>query len=207
MIMVLIRLHANIHTPEGLQGSRQSKTQIEPAAEHYWWAPEAPTLSCPKVQPQAVSIPLDMCSRLFWYIHRSGSFAFVPMVLPPFPLHCMLRMTGKHHHSLGVRVLNHHLPVLVLWWVEMSVYAGLDEYITLLHLQTVPKESIDLPLPPNLTSGSHFVILCLGFLVSQSRDRTTAQAPVTAASERLELWNPWCEQNLELAAILIRVSF
>lgn len=127
MIMALIRLHANIHTLQGLQGSRQSKIQIEPAAVHYWWALGAPTPSCPKIQPQAVSIPMDTWRGLFWYTHGSGSFAFVPIVLPPFSLHCVLRTIGKHHHSLEAYVLHHHLPVLVLWCIEMCVYAGLEE--------------------------------------------------------------------------------
>lgn len=125
--MGLIRLHANIHTLQGLQGYKQSKIQIEPAAEHCWWALGTPTPSCPEEEQQAVSTPLDMWRRLFWYTHGSGSFAFVPIVLPPFPLHCVLRMIGKHHHSLGARVLHHHLSVLVPWRVEMSVHAGLEE--------------------------------------------------------------------------------
>lgn len=49
----------------------------------------------------------------------------------------------------------------------------------------------DLLLPPNLTSRSHFVIPCLGFLVSKSRDSTSTQASVRAALERLALRNPW----------------
>lgn len=100
MIMALIRLHANIHTLEGLQGYRQSKIHIEPAAVHYWWALRTPIPSCPKLQPQAVTIPLDTWRGLFWYTHGSGSFAFVLIVLPPFSLHCVLRTIGKHHHSL-----------------------------------------------------------------------------------------------------------
>lgn len=50
-----------------------------------------------------------------------------------------------------------------------------------------PANGTDLLLPPNLTSGNHFVSPCIGFLVFKSRDSTTAQASVRAASERLVL--------------------
>lgn len=129
MIMALIRLHANIHTLQQLQSYRQSKVQIEPAAVWYRWTltlPPSHSPPCPKVQGHAISMHLDMWSRCFWYTHGSVSFAFVSIVLPPFALRCVLRMIGKHHHSLWAYVLHHHLPLLVLLWVEVSVHAGLE---------------------------------------------------------------------------------
>lgn len=131
MIMALIRLHANIHTLQQLQSYRQSKVQIEPAAVQYRWATTTthplPALSqstgtCS--QHPARHVPWSRC---FWYTHGSGSFALVSVVLPPFPLHLVLRMIGKHHHSLWAWVLHQHLPLGVLLWVDVSVHTELEE--------------------------------------------------------------------------------
>lgn len=206
MIMALIRLRANIHTLQQLQSYRQSEVQIEPAAVWYRWAL---TLNSPRLVPKY----RDMQSASSWTRAAGASDTHVGQgLLPSFAL--------SFHHFLFVEYsIRNYLetppqPVSICAPSPSAILSSLMGRSECTHgawrstslsytWKLFPANATDMLLLPNLTSRS-FVVPYLSFIEIVLLHR---QASARASSERPALWNPWCEQHLELGAILIRVSF